>query len=270
MYSNKGNRSLNGREVQRVKTYVHLSRLWLLALLYLGGAAAWAQAASVHRAFDEVLKAHVTDGQVDYPGIAADPQFKEYLETLKAFDVNTLETREKQLAFWINAYNALVIQGILEGRSPSSFFGRVEFFKTSEYEVGGRKIDLYDLEHEIIRPLGEPRIHFAINCASRSCPKLRAEAYESTRLDQQLDDQARMFINDPKRNQFDAERKTARLSMIFDWFKEDFEKHSGSVPRYIAGYLGDQAVATEFANGSYQIEHLQYDWDLNGLPPPRG
>ncbi|MGQ0657482.1 MAG: DUF547 domain-containing protein [Chromatiales bacterium] len=246
-----------------------LRRVVLLLLLVLLNSPVWASS-SLHQTFDELLKARVTNGQVDYPGIATDPRFADYLETLKTVDATTLRTREERLAFWINAYNALVIQGILAGGSPSSFFGRIGFFKTADYEVGGRRIDLYDLEHEIIRPLGEPRIHFAIVCASRSCPKLRSEAYDTARLDQQLDDQAREFINNPERNRFDAARRTARLSMIFEWFKEDFEKQAGSVPRYIAPYLNDRSLASEFGAGSYKIEYLEYDWNLNGLPPRRG
>lgn len=247
----------------RTLSLVGLSLVASLAPAFASGAS------SLHQPFDEILKARVTDGQVDYPGIAAEPKFAVYLESLKNTDAGSIATREEQLAFWINAYNALVIQGILAGRSPASFFGRIEFFKGAEYDVGGRRIDLYDLEHDVIRPYGEPRIHFAIVCASRSCPKLRSEAYDSARLDAQLDEQARAFINDPKRNQTDPVAQTARLSMIFDWFREDFDKHAGSVARYLAPYLEDKAAAAGFAADDWRIDYLDYDWNLNGVPPRR-
>lgn len=85
--------------------------------------------------------------------------------------------RAEKLAFWINAYNALAIKGTLDGSSPRSFFGKAKFFYTDKYQAGGVKTNLYDLEHEILLPLDDARVHFAIVCASRSCPKLRSEAY---------------------------------------------------------------------------------------------
>jgi hypothetical protein len=98
----------------------------------------------------------------------------------------------------------------------------VRYFKLQDWPLDGRKISLYDLEHKVLRPLGDPRIHFAIICASRSCPFLRPRRTRP-RLDAQLDDQARQFVNDPFRNRFDKATKTAHLSEIFKWFEEDFQ-----------------------------------------------
>lgn len=220
-----------------------------------------------HQAFDAVLRDYVADGQVDYPGIAADSRFARYLKDLSSFNAMSLTERKEQLALWINAYNALAIQGILQGRSPSTLFGRIDYFKLAKYQAGGQEIDLYDLEHKLLRPLREPRIHFAIVCASRSCPKLCSEAYTADRLEQQLEQSARVFINDPKRNLFDRKRKVAYVSMIFQWFEEDFAAHSGSVLRYIANYVSDPALAQELGNGGYTVKYLDYDWGLNGAPP---
>lgn len=222
---------------------------------------------SSHQAFDAVLRTYVMDGRVEYPCLAADPRFSRYLKELSSFNAKSLTERKEQLALWINAYNALAIQGILEGRSPSTFFGRIDYFKLAKYRVGGQEIDLYDLEHKLLRPLGEPRIHFAIVCASRSCPKLRSEAYTADRLEQQLEESARVFINDPTRNLFDRKRKVAYLSMIFQWFEEDFAARSGSVLRYIANYVSDPALSQALANGGYTVKYLDYDWRLNGAPP---
>ena len=224
-------------------------------------------AETTHQAFDEVLSNHVTDGRVDYPGVAADPKFAEYISFLVESDPSELASKQDQLAYWINAYNALAIKGIIDGKSPSSFFGRVGYFKNTKHDVGGDQINLYDLERDVIIPLGEPRIHFAIVCASFSCPKLRSEAYTAERLDEQLEANTRQFINDETRNRFDREKKVAHLSKIFDWFPEDFEQHSGTVLEYVANYVDDLELAKELRAGGYRIKHLKYDWSLNGIPP---
>ena len=221
---------------------------------------------SLAQPFDDVLYSHVTDGQVNYPSIAADPRFNTYLEQLKQTDAETLPSRADKLAFWINAYNALAIQGILDGYSPSTFFGKVRFFYNNKYMAGGKYTNLYDLEHKILIPLQEPRIHFSIVCASQSCPKLRSEAYTVERLEQQLEDNARQFINDMERNRFDRKKKTAYLSKIFDWFEEDFSAHSGSVLKYAAHYVKDPELARELEAGGYIVKYLTYDWSLNGTP----
>ncbi len=222
--------------------------------------------ASIHQPFDEVLRAYVADGTVSYAGFARDARFKDYLNQLQPKPVD-LAKREDQLAYWINAYNALAIKGILDGKSPGSLIGRYRYFKATKYEVGGQEINLYDLERDILIPLDEPRIHFAIVCASASCPKLLSEAYTADKLEHQLDSNTRAFINDPSRNRFDREKKTAYLSKIFDWFEEDFEKHSGSVQRYLARYVNDSELANELQQDRYKIKHLKYDWSLNGSAP---
>ncbi len=219
------------------------------------------------QAYDDILHRYVRDGQVDYPGIATDNHFPAYLQYLAQTDAAALTGREQQLAFWINAYNALAIKGILDGYSPSSALGKVRFFYLNKYSVGGRQINLYDLEHEILIPLKEARIHFAIICASRSCPKLRSEAYSADRLEQQLEEGARNFINDPQRNRFDRTQKTATLSRIFDWFEQDFSGQSGTVLRYIARYVADAELARALEAGHYKIKYLTYDWSLNGPSP---
>lgn len=224
--------------------------------------------ASIHRPFDLVLQDHVIDGHVNYPDIAQDNRFAQYITWLTSAPAGET-SHEEALAYWINAYNALAIKGIIDGKSPSSFFGRIGYFKTTKYQAGGRQINLYDLERKILMTLAEPRIHFAIVCASASCPRLRSEAYTADRLEQQLEEAAKRFINDPARNRFDPARKIASLSRIFDWFEADFEEHSGSVQRYVARYVNDPELARELANDSYIIEYLKYDWSLNGASPKR-
>ena len=219
-----------------------------------------------HAEFSAILAANVENGYVDYPGIAADPRFMVYVEALAA-PLPADTPRNEQLAFYINAYNALAIKGILDGQSPSSLLGRYKYFKGTEYDIGGQQMNLYDLEREVIIPYGEPRIHFAIVCASASCPPLRAEAYTANRLEAQLEDQARVFLGDTSKNYFEPDRRTARLSKIFDWFPEDFAGHSGSVQEYVAQYVSDPDIAAALRARDYKIKYLKYDWRLNGIAP---
>ncbi|MGH7229520.1 MAG: DUF547 domain-containing protein [Nitrospiraceae bacterium] len=221
-----------------------------------------------HRTFDELLRASVVDGVVNYPGITADARFQAYLLQLDRVDPNSLPTRQDRLAFWINAYNAFAIKGILDGYSPMTLVGRYRYFIARDYQIGGKTIDLYDLERKVLIPdFREPRIHFAIVCASSSCPRLQSWAYSPEKLDQQLEESARGFINDPTRNQFDRQQKIARLSMIFNWFEDDFITHSRSLINYVKRYVTDPDLARELEAASYKVEFLEYDWRLNGTPP---
>ncbi len=240
-----------------------LIRLGIALLLAVGGATAHGVD---HAPFDALLRANVRNGVVNYTGFQNSPSFKGYIEALSG--PGEPEGREARLVYYINAYNALAIEGILQGLSPSTLFGRARYFKFKEWPLNGKSITLYDLEHKIIRPLGEPRIHFAIVCASKSCPLLRAEAYAADRLEGQLDDQARQFVNDPFRNRFDVNSTTAQLSEIFNWFDEDF-RSAGSTQRFIARYVADPAVAKGLAADQFKVEWIDYDWNLNGNPPAR-
>lgn len=225
-----------------------------------------AVSADEHQLFDRVLRAHVRDGVVDYASIQTDDRFQAYIDYLETADPDSLATRDEKLAFWINAYNALAIKGVVDGLSTGSLLARLRFF-SADYTLAGRQIDLYDLEHEIIIPFGEPRIHFAIVCASASCPKLISEAYLAATLDLQLERNTRAFINNTSKNRFDTAQKTTRISMIFDWFANDFEAHSTTVQQYLAQYIDDREIASALRNDEYQIWYLDYDWSLNGIKP---
>jgi len=221
-----------------------------------------------HHNFDQSLQQNINDGVVNYPALASDQAFSLYLIELQHLAPQQLPTPNHRLAFWINAYNAFAIKGILNGLSPSTFSGRYTYFISQEYLVGGESINLYNLERAILIPaFQEPRIHFAIVCASQSCPKLQPWAYTPENIDQQLTRSARQFINDPTRNRFDREKKIAYLSKIFDWFPEDFINHSGSLLNYVAQFVTDQKLAEDLRHTPYTIEFLEYDWNLNGLPP---
>ena len=218
--------------------------------------------------FDKVLHEHVRDGMVDYPAIAGDDRFRTYITQLDHVDPNAFPTKEERLAFWINAYNAYAIQGILDGLSPQTLWGRYKYFIDRQYRVGGEAVNLYDLERSIIvKNFHEPRIHFAIVCASRSCPRLRSEAYVATRLHDQLEDQAREFINDGSRNQFDRGSRVARLSKIFDWYSGEFRAHSATLVEYVRPYVNNLDLRGDLDPIRYSVEFLDYDWSLNGTPP---
>lgn len=159
-------------------------------------------------------------------------------------------------------------RGILDQHSPKTYFGRYRYFIGKDYRVGGATINLYDLERQVlIKQFQEPLIHFAIVCASTSCPKLQPWTYEPVQLDVQLDRVAREFINDPMRNRFDRTHKVASLSMIFKWFDEEFINAAGSVLAYIARYVSDPELAQDLMQSEYRIEYLKYDWTLNGITP---
>jgi hypothetical protein len=253
-------------------------QVWLLGVFLLTGCATGPREfhavdpisldAVSHQAFSRVLQQHVTNGRVNYPAVATDGRFNEYLRFFNRVDPSHLPARGDELAFWINAYNAFAIKGILDGFSPSTLWGRYRYFIARDYAVGGTTINLYDLEREVlVKQFREPRIHFAIVCASQSCPLLRSEAYEAAALAVQLDDSARRFINDSSKNRFDRAGKTAFLSMIFNWFRDDFEAHSGSLGAYVAQYVADPELARDLKANGYRIEFLDYDWSLNGVPP---
>jgi Protein of unknown function, DUF547 len=217
--------------------------------------------------FDAVLLRTVDRGFVDYAGIAADPAFRRFMVTLEETRPEDAADSRSRGAFLINAYNAFAIQGILDGYSPASWLGRYSFFRRREYQLMGESITLHDLETRQLMPLRDPRIHFAIVCASISCPRLASRAYVPEKLEEQLDAAARAFINDNTRNRYDVQRKIAFVSKIFDWYGADFAGTSGSVQQYIAAYASDPAVAALLAADRFELRFVPYDWELNGTLP---
>jgi hypothetical protein len=213
--------------------------------------------------WNTLLASAVTDGFVDYSQWHANPHFDTLVEQVAESDTAAMDYRQK-LAFYINAYNILAAKGILAGRSPDSLLGRYIYFKRDKYQVATETMTLYQLEHEWMRPLKEPRIHFAIVCASKSCPILQGEAYSSEGLDEQLEMAARVFINDTARNSFNVVSREANLSSIFKWFEQDFEEAAGSLQSYLAPMVDDPEVAAILNAGNFDISYKKYNWSLNG------
>jgi hypothetical protein len=223
-----------------------------------------------HSLFTKVLQSHVEDGLVNYAGFKSDTLFEQYLQVLAVTDPATLNSREEHLAFWINAYNAYTIKLIVE-RMPLESIRDISLglpilfgpWSIDIADIGGGLYTLNEIEHDIIRDeFADPRIHFALVCAALSCPKLREESYEGSTLNAQLDEDARRFLNDPERTQFDLEAHTVYLSKIFDWYDSDFEESAGSVRSFISRYVPhDEKLLIE--SEDVEIEYLPYDWALN-------
>ena len=225
-----------------------------------------------YQLFERVLVQNVRNGYVDYEGIRADPAFVEFLAQLaEKPDATETETDSKAtLALLINAYNAFAIKGILDGHSPVSLPGRHRYFKSLKYQLRGESISLEDLAATRISTQGDPRIHFAIVCASISCPRLWSHAYLPGQLDEQLDAAAKRFVNDITRNRFDVAQRIAFVSQIFESFQAEFARSAGSVPAYMARYASDGAVQAALEDGRLRVKFLPYDWELNGSVSARG
>ena len=183
-------------------------------------------------------------------------------------------TDAEQMAYWINAYNALVLQGVLNKypvksvRDIGFLFG---FFRRMKFTVGVRRMTLDDIEHrELRKKFLEPRIHFAVNCASISCPKLAREPYLPEKLDEQLDRAARDFLQDGIAVRSDPEKNEIRISKIFDWYDDDFLRYQQklrpgekpSVLDYLRPFLSE-SVQSFLRTRNPKLRHLSYDWGLN-------
>ncbi len=230
-----------------------------------------------HSLFSDILSVYVKDGKIDYKNLKEDSRFPEYISQLQETDPERILDQDARMAFWINAYNAFTIKVILDNYPLKSInelhkgglilgsLLNTTIWDQEIFEVNQEKISLGFIEHEILRKeFDDPRIHFAIVCASRSCPSIRNEAYEGQKIDQQLADQARLFLRDKDKNRFDPEKNTAYLSPIFKWFKKDFGKNHKEVLLYASQFLSpDLARPVVEDRGDWKIKYTYYDWGLN-------
>jgi hypothetical protein len=208
----------------------------------------------------------IASTRVDYAALRTSEGWESLIRTLNDTDPGRLRSRDEKLAFWINAYNILAIDLVRRHypidsiRSVGTFLSPV--WKKKAGEIGGRAYTLHQIEHEILRPMGEPRIHAAIVCASLSCPPLRREPYRAAELDTQLDDNVRRWLADPRKGaRIDRSAQTLSLSAILDWFAEDF---GGDVLPFVRRYLAPADAAWIAAQGdSLRVQYLDYDWSLN-------
>ncbi|MEN8212529.1 MAG: DUF547 domain-containing protein [Thermodesulfobacteriota bacterium] len=212
-----------------------------------------------------LLKKHVINNRVNYDGFKKDEALLDkYLAILSETDVKSL-TGNRRFAFYINAYNAFTIKLVLTKFPGINSIKEIgEFFSNPWSKkfilLQKRRVSLDYIEHDILRPeFKDPRVHFAINCASKSCPSLLNEPYESSILENQLDNQAKKFINDPKNTFFKGD--TLFISKIFKWFKEDFSDN----PLLFIQQYASMGLKAELnlKKGNMTIRYLDYDWSLN-------
>ena len=221
-----------------------------------------------HELFDQVLQKYVdSQGRVDYAGLKNDPgTLGSYLDLLAVNVPSDKATFQTGLTFWINAYNALTIKGVLD-HYPTTSVRKIKlfggFFSRIKFQVGGRSYTLDNIEHDIIRSeFGDPRIHFALVCASLGCPILENRSFVPETLEERLDNATANFINNPEKVRLDRENRVLYLSQIFEWYAEDFEDTHDSVINFISEYLPE--VDAAFLKGKeVQIQYVQYDWSLN-------
>jgi hypothetical protein len=247
--------------------------LCVAGVLFSAGVAAFDH---THKAWDVLLRKHVVllDGgkasRLDYAGMAQERgALRAYLEKLSEVGEGEFSSwsEPEQVAFLVNAYNAFTAEKILT-RYPNLEsiwdFGRffANPFRDEFFTLLGRKTSLDGIEHGILRKrYREPRIHYAVNCASVGCPMLREEAYVAVNLEKQLEEQARRFLSDRTRNRLRAGR--LEVSKIFEWFREDFEPLEGHLARYAATLADNAPDRDKVAARALPISFLDYDWSLN-------
>jgi hypothetical protein len=209
-----------------------------------------------HSLFNELLQKHVSSkGKVDYKGFQSDRlKLNNYIKSLGENVPSDSWAKEEKLAFWINAYNALTIDLILRNPLVKSIKDIDDPWDQKLWKLGDKWYDLNEIEHKILRKMDEPRIHFAIVCASISCPKLQNSAFIGSKLDIQLADSTKEFLNDPLKNRLSINK--LELSKIFKWFSQDF-KQGHSLIDFLNKY-SDIEISQKAS-----ISYKDYDWNLN-------
>lgn len=242
-----------------------------------------------HRAFEDLLQRFVVDKRVNYDAWHADPQavaqLDSYLAAVAAFSPENAPQRFPRnndgKAYWLHIYNALVIKAVLTHwplesvnavQAPLEVVQGYGFFYRLGFIVGGKKYNLYDLEHDkVLRQWNDPRAHFVLNCASSSCPPIRPTLPTGDALEPYLNKATQEFLNDPHNVTIDHSAQKLLLSKIFKWYQSDFinDLHRRGLPAQngIVDYLIDaapQPLKTKLQQAlSYPIEYVDYDWKIN-------
>ena len=244
--------------------------LQIIILLIMCGSKLFANGnVNLHAEWDFILKKYVLEGKVNYNKIISTPadlkRLNDYLTTLGNAEVSLL-TRDERLAFWINAYNAFTVKLILNHYPLKSIKDIKNPWKQKLWYAANEKLSLDDIEHiKLRKEFREPRIHFAIVCASIGCPVLYPEAFEKDNIEQLLNRVSRHFFAERRNFQLKASGKisTIYLNRIFKWFKSDFGKDDKQIVEFIIPYLKKQDRDIINASDTVKIKHLDYDWSLN-------
>lgn len=249
---------------------ITLPPMKIFTLLFAVALAATGQVSAAfdqsHAAFTSVLKQYVRGDRVDYAGLKKSPdKLGAYLGSLAKVSRSEFDgwSEQEEMAYLINLYNAATLKLIIDNYPLKSIKDIGSPWKKKVVKLFGKDRSLDYVEHDLLRKnYNDPRIHFGVNCASIGCPALRNEAFQAAKLDKQLDEQAKNFLNDRKKNRVDAKNGVLYLSSIFDWFEGDFVKKSESVEKFVAPYFneGDRKA---IAGGRLKIKETDYDWNLN-------
>lgn len=212
-----------------------------------------------HSNWDELLQKNVSaTGKVNYEGFkASQKELDSYLAQLKSKTPTSSWTKNQTMAYWINAYNAFTVKLILNNYPLKSIMdiNNGKAWDLSFIEMNGKSYSLNNIEHDILRAkYGDARIHFAVNCASISCPRLNNKAFTADKLEEQLEKMSRAFINNTSKNSLSAD--FVKISSLFNWYKGDFTKN-GSVIDFINKY------STTKISSSASIQYMEYNWNLN-------
>ena len=229
-----------------------------------------------HALFNRVLQQHVKNARVDYAALKTHSEVLDhYLEELAKIPPAEFSrwSETERLACLINLYNAATLKLIVE-HYPLHSIRNIGFLPGAAWReltvrFGGQIMTLGHLENKIIRvKYQDPRIHFALVCAAKGCPPLRAEAYTGARLRAQLNDQARQFLSEPTKNRFEADTKTLYLSPIFKWYDKDFTKTAGSLAAYVKPFLPEAQRLALTDSAKLKVRFTDYDWALNDVARP--
>jgi hypothetical protein len=202
-------------------------------------------------------------GRIDFRGVASDSSdLDAFVAWVGAVSPRTSPSafalRQEVLAYYLNAYNALAMYNVVHSGIPPELDSiKFRFFYRDRLLVGGKRTSLYRLENGLVRPLGDPRVHFALNCMVRGCPRLPREPFEAGRLDAQLDAAARLFFSEPRHVQLDPAGKTVRFSSILDFYTKDFLAKAPSLIAY-ANLYRNEKIPT-----GWKVAFLSYDWTIN-------
>lgn len=208
-----------------------------------------------HMVWDQLLLLNVSnEGRVDYKGFIRDKfLFDKYFKSLSTnYPEENAETTEK-LAYWVNLYNAIVMKMVIDHYPIKSINDLENPWKKKSITINNKEYSLDDIEHTVLRNMNEPRIHFLLNCAATSSPKLWNRAYTNRNITQALEEKTIEYINDPSKNLVASDN--VKLSRVFEWYAKDF--NNGDVKNYINQY------AKEKIQKSSKIAYLEYDWSLN-------